>query len=68
MCAWRTSDFEGRDQFSYRKEVICEVFAALDPRAQGARHDFPSEVVSRDFLDQRVTDGAIDTTASEALP
>jgi AraC family transcriptional activator of tynA and feaB len=46
MRAWKTSEVEDPDQFSYWREVICEVFAALDPRARIARNDFPSAVVS----------------------
>jgi AraC family transcriptional regulator, positive regulator of tynA and feaB len=46
MRAWKTSEFKGPDQFSYWREVICEAFAALDPRARTAGHNFPSAVVS----------------------
>jgi AraC family transcriptional regulator, positive regulator of tynA and feaB len=46
MRAWKTSELADPDQFTYCREVICEAFAALNPRARTTGFDFQSAVLS----------------------
>lgn len=47
MPVWDVASVPQREQFGYWREVICEAFVPLAPRATGDRHDFASRVEVR---------------------
>jgi AraC-like DNA-binding protein len=54
MRVWSTDGLAAPDHFPFWREVICEAFAALDPKAPGRSGPFPSAVALDSFADVNV--------------
>ncbi len=61
MPVWDTKDIPGKDRFAFWREVICEAFAALDPRPAAETTSFGGQV-------DLVRIGAINCATVRALP
>lgn len=54
MRIWSTDGLAAPDHFPFWREVICEAFAALDPKAPARSGPFPSAVALDSFADVNV--------------
>lgn len=54
MRIWSTEGLAAPDHFPFWREVICEAFAALDPKAAARSGPFPSAVALDSFADVNV--------------